>query len=144
MYNEPAHHPGSRSKACCSATLAESQDRLCEKERSRTSCPSRHSSFLPIRTAGEGSLLSGKLNPSWLATLGFKAKMTTSPTQLFPKRKLSENKIINLKRLNRQWMGSKRSLRFVQAGTKRKCWSPHRDSNPDRSLRRRLLYPVEL
>ncbi len=23
-------------------------------------------------------------------------------------------------------------------------WRPHRDSNPDRSLRRRLLYPVEL
>ncbi len=118
--------PDSRSKACCCATLAMSQALLCEKERSRMSCPSRHSSFLPIRTAGDRLLLSGKLNPSWLATLGFKAKMTTSPTQRFPKRKLSENRITNLKRLNRQWMGSKRSLRLVQAGTRRKCWSPHR------------------
>ncbi|WP_222943417.1 hypothetical protein, partial [Shewanella algae] len=77
----------SRSKACCCAALVMSQERLCEKERSRTSCPSRHSSFLPIRTAGEGLLLSGKLNPSWLVTLGFKATMATSPTQCFPKEK---------------------------------------------------------
>ncbi|WP_345848668.1 hypothetical protein [Shewanella algae] len=104
LFNGQLAIPDSRLKACCCATLAMSQDRLCEKDRSRTSCPSRHSSFLPIRTAGERLLLSGKLNPSWLATLGFKAKMTTSLTQCFPKRKLSENKIINLKRLNRQWM----------------------------------------
>ncbi len=69
--------PDSRSKACCCATLAESQERLCEKDRFRASCPSRHSSFLPIRTAGDGVLPSGKLNPSWLATLGFKATMAT-------------------------------------------------------------------